>query len=74
MIKVHFTIKHEEEQNLSHNDFYHITCQQGKTRKPLRLKNDGNEHHVEDYFEDNEILATMLDMTDCFKLGKTINQ
>ena len=43
-------------------------------RKTLRIKNDGDEHHVEDHLEDNEILATMQDMTDCFKLGKTINQ
>ena len=73
-LKVHYTIKHEEEQNASHNDFYPIICQQGHTRKTLRLKNDGNEHHVEDYLEDNEVLATMQDLTDCFKLGKTINQ
>ena len=73
-LKVHYTIKHEEEQNASHNDFYPIICQQGNTRKTLRLKNDGNEHHVEDYLEDNEVLATMQDMTDCFKLVKTINQ
>ena len=73
-LKVHYTIKHEEEQNASHNDFYPIICQQGNTRKTLRLKNDGNEHHVEEYLEDNEVLATMQDMTDCFKLGKTINQ
>ena len=71
--KVHYTIKHEEEQNASYNDFYPIICQQGNTRKTLRLENDGNEHHVEDYLEDNEVLATMQDMTDCFKLGKTIN-
>ena len=43
-------------------------------RKTLRLKNDGKEPHVEDYLEDNEVLATMQDMTECFKLGKTINQ
>ena len=72
--KVHYTIKHEDEQTASYNDFYPIFCQQGNTRKTLRLKNDGNEHHVEDYLEDNEVLATMQDMTDCFKLGKTINQ
>ena len=51
-----------------------IICQQGYTRKTQRTKDDGNEHHVEDYVEDNEVLATMQDMTDCFKLGKTINQ
>ena len=72
--KVHYTIKHEDEQNTSYNDFYPIICQQGNTRKTLRLKNDGNEHHVEDYLEDNEVLATMQDITDCYKPGKTINQ
>ena len=71
--KVHYTIKHEDEENSCYNDFYPIICQQGKTRKTLRLRNDGNEHHVEDYLEDNGVLVTMRDMTDCFKLGKTIN-
>ena len=65
---------HENEQNASYNDFYHIICRQGKTKKTLRLENDGNEHHIEDYLEDNEVLASMQDMTDCFKLGKTVNQ
>ena len=73
-IKVHYTIKHEEEQNTSYNDFYPIICQQGNTRKTLRPKNDGNEHHVEDYLEYNEVPATMQDMTHSFKLEKTINQ
>ena len=72
--KVHYTIKHEEERNASHEDFYPIICQQGNARKTLRLKNDGNEQHVEDYLEEIEVLATMQDITDCFKLGKTINQ
>ena len=72
--KVHYTIKHEEEQYASYNDFYLIICQQSNTRKTLGLKNDGNEHHVDDYLENNEILATMQGMTDCFKLGKTKNQ
>ena len=73
-LKVHYTIKHEAEQNAFYIDLYPIICQLGKTRKALRLKNDGNVHHVEDYLEDNEVLATMQDMTDSFKLGKTINQ
>ena len=72
--KVRYTIKHEEEQSASYHDFHPIICQQGKTRKTLRLKNDGNEHHDKAYLEDNEILATMQDMIDCFELGKTINQ
>ena len=43
-------------------------------RQILHLKNDGDEQYIEDYFEDNEVLATIQDMADCFKLGKTINQ
>ena len=62
--KVHYTIKHEDEQDASFNDFYPIVCQYGKTRKTLRHKNDGSEHHVEDYLEDNEVLATMQDRQD----------
>ena len=72
--KVHYIIKHEDDQTASYNDFYPIICQHGNTRKTLRLKNDGSEHHVEDCLEDNEVLATMQDKTDCFKLGKDKNQ
>ena len=72
--KVHYTIKHEDEQIASYNDFCPIICQKGSTRKILRPKNDGNEHHVEDYLEDNEVLATMQDVSDCCNFGKTINQ
>ena len=62
--QVHYTTKHEDEQNASYNDFYPIIRQQGDMRKTLRLKNDGNEHHVEDYLEDNKILVTMQELTD----------
>ena len=72
--KVHYTIKHEGEQNASHKDFYPIIFQQSNTRTTLRLKNDKNEHHVEDYLEDNEVLVTMQDTSDYFKLEKIINQ
>ena len=44
--KVHYTIKHEDEQNASYNDFYPIICQQDNTKKTLRLKNDGNEPDI----------------------------
>ena len=67
-------MKYEDEQNPSYNKFYPIMCQQGNTRKTFRFENDGNEQHVEDYLEDNEVLATTQDMTDCFKFRKTINQ
>ena len=67
-------MKHEDEQNASYNNFYPIIRQQSKMSQTLRLKNDGNEHHVKDYLEDNEVLATMQDMTDCLELGKTLTQ
>ena len=47
--KVHYTIEHEDEHNSSYNDFYPIIYQQRTTRGTLRLKNDVNEHHAEDY-------------------------
>ena len=71
---MHYSFKHEEDQNASYNNFYPIICQQSETRRSLRLGNDGKEHHVEGHLEDNEVPATMQDMTDCFKLGKTLNQ
>ena len=72
--QMHYTIKHEDSQDISCNDFFPIICQHGNDRQILHLKNDGDEQYIEDYIEDNEVLATMQDMTDCFKLGKTINQ
>ena len=59
---------------ISRNDFFPIICQHGNDRQILHLKNDGDEQHIEDYIEDNEVLATKQDMADSFKLGKTINQ
>ena len=70
---MHYTIKHEDSQDISCNDFFPIICKQGNDRQILHLKNDGDEQHIEDYMEDNEDVATMQDMADSFKLGKTIN-
>ena len=56
--------------NASYIYFYPIFCQQGNTTKTLRLRSDVNEHQVEVYHEDNELLATMQHMTDCFKLER----
>ena len=71
---MHYTIKHEDSQDISCNDFFPKTCQHGNDRKILHLKNDDEEQYIEDYIEDNEVLATMQDMADCFKLGKAVNQ
>ena len=51
--KMHFTIKLEDDENASNKDLYPIICQNGNTRRTLRLKNDGIEHHVDDNHEDN---------------------
>ena len=72
--RMHYTIKHEDNHDTSWNDFFPIICQQGTERQTLRLKNDGDEHHIEDYQEKNEVLATMQYISDRFKLGKTIKQ
>ena len=72
--QMHYTIKHEDIQDISCNDFFPIICQHGNERHILHLKNYGDEQYIEDYIEDNEVLATVQDMADCFKLGKTINQ
>ena len=72
--QIHYTIKHEDSQEISCNDFFLITCQHGNARQVLHLKNVGNEQHIESYMEDNDVLVTMQDMADCFKLGKAVNQ
>ena len=72
--QTHYTFRHEGSQDISCNEFFPMNCQHGNDRQILHLKNDGDEQYIEDYIEDSEVLATMQDMTDCFKLGKTINQ
>ena len=57
--QMHYTIKHEDSQYISCNDFFPIICQHGNDRQILHLKNDGDEQHIEDYIDDNEVLATM---------------
>ena len=67
---MHYNITQENSQDISCNDCFPIICQHGNDKKVLHLTNDGEEQHFEDYIEDNEILTTMQDMADCFKLGK----
>ena len=69
---MHYTIKDKHDQDASYNNFYPITFEQGKARKTLSFKKNGNEHHVEDYHENNESLATIQGKVDFFELGKTI--
>ena len=72
--KIHYTIKHEDDQDASHSNFHLISIEKDKATKTLSFKNSGNEHLVEDYHEDNENLAANQNKTDFFELGKTIYQ
>ena len=74
--KVHYNIKHEDEQNTSHNDFCTALSSAYKVLRErfLDLKITETNIMLKITSKKNEVLATMQDMTDCFKLGKTINQ
>ena len=43
-------------------------------KEDSQTSNDGNDHHVEDYHENNEILVAIQDMTDCLNSKKNENQ
>ena len=72
--KVHYTIEHNDDGQCGSNDFFPILCQKGKSQRLLHLENDGEEHEVEHYENQQTVMATRQDIADCFKLGKSINQ
>ena len=72
--KIHYAIEHNDDGHCSSNDFFPILCQKGKDQRLLHLKNDGEEHEVEHYENQQTVMATRQDIADCFKLGKSINQ
>ena len=67
-------IEHNDYGQCGSNDFFPIFCQKGKDQRLLHLKNDGEEHEVENYENQQAVMATGQDIADCFKLGKSINQ
>ena len=68
-----YRIQHDDNLNETCNDFYPIHCQQGNDNKVLRLHNDGENFTLNSL--SNEFLSTTIQSaTDCFRLGKTINQ
>ena len=68
-----YRIQHYDNPSDTCNDFYPIHCQQGHNNKVLRLHNDGENFTLNSL--SNEIpLTTIQSATDCFRLGKTINQ
>ena len=71
--KVHYAIEHNDDGQCGSNDFFPILCQKGKDQRLLHLKNDGEEHEVEHYENQQTVMATRQDNADYFKLGKPIN-
>ena len=70
---VTYRIKHGDNPGDICNDFYPIHCQQGNKNKVLRLHNDG-EHFTLNNLSNEFPSTTIQSATDCFRLGKTINQ
>ena len=72
-VPVTYRIQHDDNPSDTCNDFYPIHCQQGNDNKVLRLHNDGENLTLNSL--SNEFPSTTIQSaTDCFRLGKTINQ
>ena len=70
---VTYRIQHDDNPNRTCNDFYAIRCQHGNDNKVLRLHNDGKNFTLNSFI--NEFPSKTIQIeTDCFRLGKTINQ
>ena len=70
---VTYRIQHDDNPNDTCNDFYPIHCQQKNDNKVLRLHIDGENFTVNSL--SNEFPTTTIQTaTDCFRLGRTINQ
>ena len=70
---VTYRIQHDDNPYGTCNDFYPIHCQQGNDNKVLQLHNDGENFTLNSH--SNEFPTTTIQSaTDCFRLGKTINQ
>ena len=68
-----YRIQLDDNHNDTRNDFYPIHCQQGNDNKVFRLHNDGENFTLNSL--SNEFPSTAIQSaTDCFRLGKTINQ
>ena len=70
---VTYRIRDDDNPNESCNEFYPIHCQQGNDNKVLRLHNDG-ENFTLNSLSNEFPTTTIQSTTNCFRLGKTINQ
>ena len=70
---VTYRIRHDDKPNDTCNDFYPIHCQHRNDNKILRLHNDAENFTLNSL--NNEFPITTIHLaTDCFRLGRTINQ
>ena len=68
-----YRIQYDDNPNDTCDDFYPIHCQQGNDKNVLRLHNDCDNFTLNSL--SNEFSSTTIQSaTDCFRLGKTINQ
>ena len=70
---VTYRIQHDDKPNDTCNDFYQIHCAQGNDNKVLRLHSDG-EKIILNSLSSEFATAMIQSATDCFRLGRTINQ
>ena len=70
---VTYQIQHDDNPNDTCNDFNPINCQQGINKKVLRLNIDG-ENFTLNSLSNEFPTTTIQSATDCFRLGRTINQ
>ena len=68
-----YRLQHDDNPNDTFNDFYPINCKQGNDNKVIRLHNDG-EHFTLNSLSHEFPTTTIQSATDCFRLGRTINQ
>ena len=70
---VSYQIQHEDNPNDTCNDFYPIRYKRGNEEKLLRLQNDGAEFTISSMLDEFPIISVQQ-ASDCFRMGKFINQ
>ena len=70
---VTYQIQHEDNPNDTCNDFWPIKYKRGNEEKTLRLQNDGEDFTVSSML-DEFLITSVQQASDCFRMGKFINQ
>ena len=70
---VTYQIQHEDNPNDTCNDFYPVKYKRGNEEKILRLQNNGEDFTVSSMFDEFPVVSVQQ-ASDCFRMGKFINQ